>query len=193
METWCTSRGPERYFLLASFVATSGSVRCDYFRARFDSQMQDSLDDELEVPAQFSQESMSLLIRYIYKDTLPEDLTAQMVIDLLHVACYYGVPRLVILCESYLAKELMRQHEMDPEEATELAIALLALADSNGLSSLQSVVVHYMAKHVDLIRSSKSYGQLTRREIDLILQECFSNHERFKKYLAELSGSDDHR
>jgi len=165
-------------------------VRCDYFRARFDSNMQDAGDEELSVPSQFSQEAMSLFLRYIYKDELQPDLSPQTVIDVLHVACYYGVPRLVVLCESLLAEALKVRHEEDPQAAAEFAAVLLTLADSNGLSSLQAAVLQYIVEHFDLVSKSKSYAELSKREVDLIMNESFGRQQRFKKLLADLSGAD---
>lgn len=167
-----------------------GLVRCEYFRARFDSDMQDAGDEELSVPSQFSQEAMSLFLRYIYKDELQADLPPQTVIDVLHVACYYGVPRLVVLCESLLAEALKIRHMEDPEAAADFAAVLLTLADSNGLSSLQDVVLQYIVEHFDLVCKAKSYGELSKREVDMIMNESFGRQQRFKKLLSDLSGAE---
>jgi len=165
-------------------------VRCEYFRARFDSDMQDAGDEELSVPSQFSQEAMSLFLRYIYKDELQPDLSPQTVIDVLHVACYYGVPRLVVLCESQLAEALKTRHAEDPEAAADFAAVLLTLTDSNGLASLQDAVLQYIVEHFDMVSKSKSYAELSKREVDLIMNESFGRQQRFKKLLADLSGTD---
>lgn len=69
------------------------TARCEHFRARFDSGMQDANDGELSVPEQFCPDAMASFLHYIYKDELPRKLSAQSVIEVLHVACYYGVPR----------------------------------------------------------------------------------------------------
>lgn len=152
--------------------------------------MQDSEDYELTVPSQFSQEAMSLFLQYIYKDELPDNLSAQIVIDVMHVACYYGVPRLVVLCESLLASALKRRHEESPEEAAEFAASLLTLANANGLSSLQDVVLQYIVEHFDLVSQTTSYKELTKREVDLIMNESFGRQQRFKRLLADLSGAE---
>lgn len=55
--------------------------------------MQDADDGEISVPEQFCHDAMAIFLHYIYKDELPNGLSAQRVIEVLHVACYYGVPR----------------------------------------------------------------------------------------------------
>lgn len=162
-------------------------ARCEYFRARFDSNMQDAGDDELSVPAQFSQDAMSFFLQYIYKDELPDELTPQTVIDILHVACYYGVPRLVVLCENLLAEELKTQHEEQNEGVAEFGVKLLSLADRNGLRSLQKAVVQYIVKNYNQVAQTEAYEELSKREVDLIMKESFAIHRRFETLLTDLS------
>eukprot|EP00210_Caulerpa_lentillifera_P001264 g1220.t1 len=162
-------------------------ARCEYFRARFDSNMQDSTAEELTVPSHFSQDSMALFLQYIYKDELPDQLTPQTVIDIVHVAGYYGVPRLVVLCEHLLAEELRVQHSSQQDSAPEFAVRLLTLADTNGLSLLQEAVVHYIVRNYDKVSQTEAYDELSKREVDLIMKESFAVHERFKGLLKELS------
>lgn len=162
-------------------------ARCEYFRARFDSNMQDAGDDELSVPGQFSQDAMSFFLQYIYKDELPDELTPQTVIDILHVACYYGVPRLVVLCEHLLAEELKTQHEEQNEGAAEFGVRLLSLADRNGLRSLQKAVVQYIVKNYNEVAQTEAYEELSKREVDLIMKESFAIHRRFETLLTDLS------
>eukprot|EP00210_Caulerpa_lentillifera_P008674 g8273.t1 len=162
-------------------------ARCEYFRARFDSNMQDACDDKLSVPVQFSQDAISLFLQYIYKDELPDQLTPQTVIDVLHIACYYGVPRLVVLCEHLLAEELKSQHIQQNEAAAEFGVKLLTLADTNGLRSLQKAVVQYIVKNYNQVSQTEAYGELSKREVDLIMKESFALHQRFETLLTELS------
>ena len=166
------------------------TVRCEYFRARFESDMCDSEDDELCVPSQFSQEAMSHFLQYIYKDELPGDLDSQLVIDILHAACYYGVPRLIKTCESLLVEQLKTRFDEDPEGAADFSAALLSLADANGLDALQSAVLNHIVNDFDRVSQSKSYQELSKREVDLIMKESFRQQQRFRKLLSELSGAD---
>ncbi|GMH40376.1 hypothetical protein BSKO_08280 [Bryopsis sp. KO-2023] len=164
-------------------------ARCEHFRARFDSGMLDANDGELSVPEQFCHDAMAIFLHYIYKDELPESLSAQRVIEILHVACYYGVPRLVVICESLLAEELRVHDGMDKDIAAEDAPSLLRLADANGLANLQSAVLHYIVRNYDKVSESESYQSLSKREVDMIAKESFNMHKRFKELLTDLSES----
>lgn len=70
-------------------------ARCELFRARFESGMLDADDKEITVPGQFTEEAISIFLQYVYKDELPKDLTKEMTVNVLHAACYYGVPRYI--------------------------------------------------------------------------------------------------
>ena len=96
----------------------------------------------------------------------------------------------MVLCESLLAAALTSRHESDPKEAAEFAIALLMLADSNGLPSLSKVALQYCVEHFDMVSVSKSYDELSKREVDLIMNESFGRQQRFKKLLTDLSGTE---
>ena len=69
------------------------AARCDHFRALFESGMRDAGEGELRVPETFSHESMNAFMHYVYKDELPRKLAASQIIQVLHIACYYGVTR----------------------------------------------------------------------------------------------------
>ena len=54
-----------------------------------------------------------MFLHYLYKDKLDARLDAELAAAVLHVAQYYGAPRLVGLCERLLAREIKRG---DPED-----------------------------------------------------------------------------
>ena len=56
---------------------------------------------------------MALLVRYLYTDELPTRAEPGLLAAVLHVAQYYGTPRLAALCEAALAREVLRA---DPED-----------------------------------------------------------------------------
>lgn len=57
--------------------------------------MRDADDCCHAVPDSFSHASMEAFLYYVYHDEVADSMKASQVADLLHVACYYGVPRLV--------------------------------------------------------------------------------------------------
>ena len=61
----------------------------------------------------WSQDAIETFLHYLYYDKMDPRTPPQHVVAVLHVAHYYGVSRLVGLCEAILAKELKRG---DPED-----------------------------------------------------------------------------
>ena len=61
-----------------------------------------------------AQEAVAVLVRYLYTDELPARAEAGLLAAALHVAQYYGAPRLAALCEAALAREALRA---DPDDA----------------------------------------------------------------------------
>jgi len=80
--------------------------RCDHFRARSDSGMRDALISVVHVPDHFSQDAVNSFLKYLYHDKVDINPGNDAVAEVLLVAQYYGVARLVQLCEVLLAKEL---------------------------------------------------------------------------------------
>jgi hypothetical protein len=98
--------------------------RCDHLRARADSGMRDaSLGPRLEVPPHFSRPAVAALVAYLYTNACDacdacdgdggEGEGVQAVVDLLHVAQYYGVPALAARCEAALARALRAARRAD--------------------------------------------------------------------------------
>jgi len=79
--------------------------RCDHFRARCDSGMADAELSVCHVPDHFPQKAVDKFLRYLYEDKLDVDGENEAV-EVLHLAQYYGVPRLAAMCEGLLAKAL---------------------------------------------------------------------------------------
>ena len=52
------------------------------------------------------QEAMEVFLYYVYKDELDSRLDAELAAVVLHIAQYYGAPRLAGLCERLLAREI---------------------------------------------------------------------------------------
>ncbi len=60
-----------------------------------------------------AQEAMEVFKFYLYQDRLDARLDAESAAAVLHIAQYYGAPRLAGLCEHLLAREIRRR---DPED-----------------------------------------------------------------------------
>eukprot|EP00803_Ostreobium_quekettii_P009046 evm.model.scf_1524.2 EVM.evm.TU.scf_1524.2 scf_1524:3912-16148(-) len=133
-------------------------ARCEHFRAQFDSGMKDANNGELRSPETFEKEPMSMFLHYVYKDELPGRMDANVITQVLHIACYYGVPRLIAVCEKLLAKELL---SMDTETAAEYAPQLLQLVCANGLQNLQTVVLNYVSTLPAVLTALKQSAGLT--------------------------------
>ena len=63
------------------------------------------------------QEAMEVFKFYLYQDRLDARLDAESAAAVLHIAQYYGAPRLAGLCERLLAREI-RRRDPDDEGAT---------------------------------------------------------------------------
>ena len=65
---------------------------------------------------------MEVFLYYVYKDELDSRLDAELAAVVLHIAQYYGAPRLAGLCERLLAREIKIG---DPEDEGVPSPALL--------------------------------------------------------------------
>lgn len=89
-------------------------MRCEHFRARCNSGMRDAHAPEVVVPEHFTQAACKAFLAYLYQDELKlEEGNPQAAVAALHVAHYYGAPRLVALCEMALASELKSSSDND--------------------------------------------------------------------------------
>ena len=59
---------------------------------------------------------MEVFLYYVYKDELDSRLDAELAAAVLHIAQYYGAPRLAGLCERLLAREI-KNGDADDEGA----------------------------------------------------------------------------
>jgi len=74
------------------------SVRCDYFQRMFDSDVQESVTNEVKVP-DFEPDVFQSMLHYLYTDTLPENF-AEVSFGLLVASDKYGIEALKQKCES---------------------------------------------------------------------------------------------
>ncbi|CAL8462859.1 g2393 [Coccomyxa elongata] len=146
-------------------------VRCEHFRARCDSGMRDATDSHLPVPDHFSKEAMEVFKFYLYQDRLDARLDAESAAAVLHIAQYYGAPRLAGLCERLLAREIRRR---DPEDegTCEAAAALLGLADEAGLAHLRAVALDFVVHNFPAVAATAAWAALPRACADAVGAEA---------------------
>lgn len=126
--------------------------------------------------------SVSPILLHLLNLALWEQL--QTALATLHVAQYYGVPRLVHLCERRLGRLLTaRGGDLAPEEAAALAPALLALADDSGLSHLRAVALDFIVTHHDAVCTTSNYAALSRDQIALVAEEACALHAKMVQML----------
>lgn len=99
----CAMVGPEGWEIPVHSAVLR--QRCDHFRARCDSGMCDAKLDCVHIPDHFSQSAVGAFLNFLYHDKVEVDLETEAV-EVLHLAQYYGVPRLAQLCEGMLARVL---------------------------------------------------------------------------------------
>ena len=75
--------------------------------------MRDSDLSSVKVPENFDKNAMTVFVHYLYRDSVPIHLPhdANLTARVLHTAHYYGIPRLVNLCESILGEMLLNVQE----------------------------------------------------------------------------------
>ncbi|GFR50447.1 hypothetical protein Agub_g12668, partial [Astrephomene gubernaculifera] len=88
-------------------------ARCELLRAQLLSGMRDSHTTRYVVPeAVERREAVEAFLHYVYLDCLPPGgVDSHLMPQLIHAGIYYGCNRLVRLCESLLARELVAASE----------------------------------------------------------------------------------
>ncbi|KAK9839878.1 hypothetical protein WJX81_008227 [Elliptochloris bilobata] len=160
-------------------------TRCDHFRARCESGMKDAADADLPVPDHFSEEAVALLVRYLYRDEVPARAEAGLLAAALHVAQYYGTPRLAALCEAALAREVLRADSED-EDACETVVALLGLAEDAALPYLRAAALDFAVRHFDAAAATSAWSALPRRCVDSVAREATALLQRSLSLLADV-------
>jgi hypothetical protein len=161
--------------------------RCEHCRARSSSGMRDAGEPRVRAPDATPRAAASCFVDFLYSDRLTADPShAQGLVDVLHIAMYFGAPRLVALAEAALASLLRAEPtaDFDPVEA---APALLALADDNGLATLAVAAADFCVHAHAQVSHSQAYASLSKRQTDLITAEACAALAQFQQALQEVS------
>ncbi|GIL53407.1 hypothetical protein Vafri_9027, partial [Volvox africanus] len=168
-------------------------ARCELLRAHMGSGMRDSDAATYRVPeAVERREALEAFLYYVYKDCLPADMGTELMPQLLHAGIYFGCRRLVRLCESVLARELVEASSQAGEDPEVLAAAvaaagpLLALADEGGLDQLRRVAMQFVMEHFPAVLATEGYRQLPRPLVDEVAREALSRYHGVLKQLEQL-------
>lgn len=175
--------------------------RCEHLRARCDSGMRDAMSSIVSVPEHFSKTTMDSFLHYVYKDAIELDIThdPQSIIALLHVAQYYGTPRLTHLCELALAKVIQRKipvkgkSDQDEDSRAEAAAALFGLAANQGLPHLKAVALDYVVHHFEAVSKTEAFGALGKEEVALVAAESCAYLSNIIKRMKDMVESGDHK
>lgn len=161
--------------------------RCDHGRARSSSGMRDAGEPRVAAPESAPRDAAAAFVEYLYSDRLAVDPSnAQGLVDVLHLAIYFGAPRLAALAEAALAATLHAppSPDFDPVEA---APALLALADDNGLPALAAAAADFCVHAHPQVAATASFAALSKRQTDLITAEACAAVARYQSALQDVT------
>eukprot|EP00160_Parvularia_atlantis_P017615 Unigene6131_Nuclearia_a/m.18883 Unigene6131_Nuclearia_a/g.18883 ORF Unigene6131_Nuclearia_a/g.18883 Unigene6131_Nuclearia_a/m.18883 type:complete len:200 (-) Unigene6131_Nuclearia_a:100-699(-) len=116
------------------------SQRSDQFHARFASGMKDANSTHIELP-DTSPAAFKVLLHFMYLDECT--LTSDVAPEVLELASFYQVPRLLALCEAYY----------DDCITDDSVCHILELADRHGAFQLRRVCMQYILDRVPHNRS----------------------------------------
>lgn len=125
--------------------------RSAYFRALFESGMQESERRELKLHTEHSVTDWLELLRFIYTDSCR--ITTSNVAALIQMADLYSMSRLSALCESFLATTL----------AEDEVFSILSLALDSRMLQLATLCVQFVVTKMDL-----SQRELTEEELEIL-------------------------
>ena len=125
------------------------AARSSTLRALLYGPLAAKLPAELHVPDCISAAIMSRLVHFLYTDEASFS-SAEEAQHLLYAADYYGVPRLMTLCERELHVSLTMANVLDA----------LALAHTCNCSELRSTALRFVAQHAAEVMSGQAWASL---------------------------------
>ncbi|KAK9817485.1 hypothetical protein WJX74_003052 [Apatococcus lobatus] len=161
-------------------------ARCEAFRARCESGMRDAEASNIPVPEQFSQEALRAFVNYVYQDWLDARIGPDMAVEVVHVAQYFGCPRLSALCEVILVKGLKAGDPQDPD-VVEASVSCLALADEAALPHLKAVALDFILSNHAAVMACSAYSTLNRQQLHLIASQACAQHARMTDLVMQLA------
>ncbi|EEY64005.1 uncharacterized protein PITG_02522 [Phytophthora infestans T30-4] len=132
-------------------------VRCNYFKAMFTGEMNESTADEVEI-SDVSRATFLSLLEYVYTDRLA--VADDDVKELFVAADRYGIESLKRLCAQRLLKSV----------SVDNVASILQAADQHNSPSLRDECFAYTLKHFDTVSKTPSFLEMARNNIELALQ-----------------------
>lgn len=168
--------------------------------------MRDAGAEALHCPDHFSLPAATAFLGYLYTDVFDSDADVQLAMEVLHMATYYGVARLVALCEEVLSSGLMDSDAQDAGEhnndgvfvvvqtpgdrlagACQAACTLLTMAEDLGLAHLRSVALDFIVHNFAAVSATEAYGQLSKAHMHQVAMEAAANYSRVHQLVRSMS------
>lgn len=169
------------------------SQRCDVLRARSNSGMADAALSSVSIPDHFSRPALEAFLHYIYTDTLERICTPELAAEVVHVAHYFGVPRCLQAAEHLLAQVLNKAQKKNASEEVEVAedaMALLMLADEQGLTHLRAVALDYSVGHFETVAKTEGFRTLSTEQVGAVAEEACRQLQQAKSLLCQMKEKD---
>jgi len=132
-------------------------ARSPVFNAMFSSNMKESEKVVQTIKPEGKKEIMEEFLRYLYTDKC--EINEFNCVELLQVASYYKVDRLIALCEVVIKENV----------SIDEAANILFIADRYGANQLKSFILEYIIDNLDEVMKTESYQQLDNDLINMIL------------------------
>eukprot|EP00761_Pharyngomonas_kirbyi_P005885 gb/GECH01005891.1/.p1 GENE.gb/GECH01005891.1/~~gb/GECH01005891.1/.p1 ORF type:complete len:500 (+),score=113.28 gb/GECH01005891.1/:1-1500(+) len=133
--------------------------RSEYFRAVFESGMQESQEGTLSIPTELSVSAVMVVLNEIYTGNGQDQLSNDNLIEVLEAASYFKIERLKAICE----RMLQEQGHIDVENSA----FLLQVANRFGADQLKRVCLEFILKHFQEVKQTSSFKEMDK---DLILE-----------------------
>ncbi|KAK3749892.1 hypothetical protein QZH41_005808 [Actinostola sp. cb2023] len=103
-------------------------------------------------------DSFLAILEYLYTDHAPiEELDP---VDIMVLADRFCLPRLVTLCELYIAKNVDRMIQKKVTDAVEYVVNLLLLSQAHNANQLSDWCLHFIATNYSVFESSSVFSLL---------------------------------
>lgn len=114
---------------------------------------------------------MDIFLKYLYSGNIHDDLTEEIALNLYEVGEKYAMYGLMKICSNFLTQNMKKDNFLN----------ILSLADTHSDERLMGVVVDFVTKHVELLRTD-SWLQFSKTNLK-------AANEIYQKYIEFLSKS----
>ena len=150
--------------------------------------MRDASLSHVRIPGEFSERATLAMVEYLYHDRL-QVVDRHNAVEVLQVAHYFGVPRLVIRCEHVLADVLLksRSSERHIKEMCGAAIDLFILSHTLlGSGHLAAVALDFLCENFDHVVNDDGFSKLEGPMIALIAGTTCRMNKEIRETMKEM-------